>query len=73
MYLKMETIVTVGALESLNKNLEFLLTKQGVPYDKAMEMQEAVFAKIRKIPDNPFIGQLEVYLPNPTKNYRRLI
>jgi hypothetical protein len=69
-----EIVVTESAKQSLDRNLEFSLVQQGIPFLKVYEMQESIFEKIRMLGNNPLLGQMEgIITHSNNKTYRRLV
>jgi len=69
----MRIIYTDQSYASLEESLQFLLTVQGVPFDKVLEIRDHLLDKADSLITNPHIGQYEAYLEHLEKGHRRLI
>jgi plasmid stabilization system protein ParE len=66
----MKIVYTDFAKTSLNRHLLFLV-EQGVSVEKALEIQDRIFAKANLLLKNQYLGQVEEYISD--KKHRRLI
>ena len=69
----MRIIFTDQSFESLEESIQFLLTVQGVPLEKVLEIRDQLLDKADSLITNPYIGQYEAYLEHLEKGHRRLI
>ncbi len=68
----MRVVYTDQAKTSLQANVDFLLL-QGIPLEIILRIAEDIDIKTQKLVANPYLGQVEEHISNPSKNYRRLI
>jgi plasmid stabilization system protein ParE len=61
------------AVQQLENILEFLVIKQGVPFEKAFEIREQIISRANRLMDYPLSGPLELHLDKFPLVTRRVV
>jgi hypothetical protein len=69
----MKVLITQAVLDSLSNTVDFYLYELEIPSNFIASLIDQLFLKIDRLPENPFLGQIEPTLISYKKDHRRIV